>query len=232
MNLTKILMRKINKNPPPNSFLTYTKKTNPDDSNYKPTYEGLDKDEREELQLSLLNEQGWVCGYCMQNINTTNMKIEHHCEQNICNGSHGTTDRTLDYTNILAVCMGSGGRKEIFCDSKKSQFDVASGLPMNISPLETAHMNAIVYSSTGLVKSEIPLHDTELNKFLCLNTPHLKELRKDKYLKVYRASRHIKSAVEKEKMKKILERDLQMAGYRFTNSFPGLSEFMLKRFCK
>ena len=226
-------MRKIDKNPPPNSFLEYTKKTNPEDPNYKPTYDGLDTNEKERLQLSLLNEQGWVCGYCMQNINQKNMKIEHHCEQTICNGENGTIDRTLDYTNMLAVCMGVAGRKEIYCDSKKSQFDILTGLPMVLSPMKTPHMAAITYSSTGLIESGITRHENELNKFLSLNTKHLKDLRERKFRKIYAASKHTKPAVEIAKMKKILENDLQMsAGNKFSNSFPGLSEYMLKTFCK
>lgn len=224
-------MRKINKAQPPFSLITYCQSTSQEDPNYKPTYEDLDTQERKDLKKSLLNEQGWVCGYCMQRISEDNMKIEHHCEQTICNGENETTDRTLDYTNMLAVCMGDAGRKELHCDSKKSQFDSSTGLPMKVSPWKSAHMNAISYSSNGLVKSEIPLHDGEIKNILSLNTPHLKDLREKKFRKIYSASKNPRPAIIKAKMKRILEDDLQKAGNKFTNSFPGMSEYMLKKYC-
>jgi uncharacterized protein (TIGR02646 family) len=33
--------------------------------------------EKDELRISLLNEQGYICCYCMQHIGKHNMKIEH-----------------------------------------------------------------------------------------------------------------------------------------------------------
>jgi uncharacterized protein (TIGR02646 family) len=223
-------MRKIDKLQPPNSLITYSQTTNPNDPSYKPTYEGLDSNVIKDIKEKLLNEQGWVCGYCMQKINKSNMTIEHHCEQSICNGENGTTDRTLHYTNMLAVCQGKT-HSEQHCDKQKSKFDAQSGLPMSLSPWERAHMNTISFKSSGQIKSSNLNYDNELNKFLNLNAKFLKDLRGSKFRKIFAASKHSKVAIQKAKMRSILERDLQKTGYSFSNDFPGLSEFMLTNFC-
>ena len=223
-------MRRIIKYAPPTSLLTYIGKKNPEDPKYKSTYGGLDADVIDDLKDGLLNEQGWVCGYCMQKINKDNMSIEHHCEQAICNGENGTTDRTLDYTNMLAVCSGKRA-KELHCDTKKSQFNTTTGLPMNVSPLVEPHMATIEYSSTGYVKSTNTVYDGEINRFLNLNTPYLRDLRSKKFKQIFTASFHPQKAKQKAKMKSILDKDLQKGAYNFSNNFPGLSEYMLNRYC-
>jgi uncharacterized protein (TIGR02646 family) len=224
-------MRRIIKSAPPNSLLTYIGKKNSEDPAYIATYDGLDKKEIDKIKTGLLNEQGWVCGYCMQQINEDNMSIEHHCEQTICNGENGTIDRTLDYTNMLAVCAGKRA-KEIHCDTKKSQFNSTTGLPMIVSPWNVAHMATIEYSSTGYVKSTNPIHNGELNKFLNLNTPYLKDLRRKKFRQIFTASLHPQKAKQKVKMKSILDKDLQLGSYKFSTAFPGLSEYMLAKYCR
>ena len=106
-------MRKIDKKKSPNSLTTYKLKRNPDDALYKPTYKEMDQVVYVNTLTSLLNEQGWICGYCQQKIsNIKNSTIEHHCEQTICNGENGRRDKTLDYKNMLAVCLGSIGNEQ------------------------------------------------------------------------------------------------------------------------
>ncbi|WP_298392234.1 hypothetical protein [Flavobacterium sp.] len=224
-------MRRIIKLAPPTSLLTYIGKRNPEDPAYLPTYDGLDTKEIDDLKTALLNEQGWVCGYCMQKINKDNMSIEHHCEQTICNGENGTTDRTLDYTNMLAVCSGKRA-KELHCDTKKSQFNEASGLPMRISPLIEAHMSTISYTTTGYVKSSnTAVYDNEINRFLNLNTPYLRELRGRKFREIFKISKSSTGTTNFDKMRRILEKDLQIGNNKFSNNFPGLSEYLLNRYC-
>lgn len=58
-------------------------------------FDGLDK---RELRKSLLEEQGYLCAYCMKRIRKDkNVKIEHYHPRNIQN--------QMDYGNLLAVCM-------------------------------------------------------------------------------------------------------------------------------
>ena len=225
-------MRKIDKQNPPSSFTNYKKKTNPDDHTYKPTYIGLDKEVKVDLGKALLDEQGWVCGYCQQKISSRDKcKIEHHCEQCICNGENGTQDKTLDYTNLLAVCYGDSGLNEKHCDSQKSDFSTSNGLPIEINPWVTAHMNAISYHSSGLVKSSRQKHDGEINVILNLNTERLKSLRAKKYVSFIKISGDINVRKGKDKLRRLLESDLAIGNRKFSNAFPGMSEYMLKKFC-
>ena len=225
-------MRKIDKKQPPASFVTYVKSSNVLDPTYKPTFEDLDATVRKDLQNCLLNEQGGICGYCQQKITSlSRMKIEHHCEQSICNGENGSTDKTLDYTNLMGVCMGIGGKKELHCDTKKSQFNNTNGLPIKISPWNKAHMGSVSYASTGNINSSNSVFQKEIDNILSLNTKYLKDLREQKYRKIFSTSNHKQPATFKAKMKKILEHDLENNGSRFSNNFPGMSEYMLNKFC-
>ena len=225
-------MRKIFKNQPPASFVTYLGKKNPQDPNYKPSFEGMDSKVKEDLKIYLLNEQGWLCGYCQQKINDINkMKIEHHCEQSICNGKDGTVDKTLDYKNLLAVCLGKGSG-ELHCDSKKGTPRVQYRLPMNISPWNSANMDTIAYSNTGLIKSSNPIYEEEINEILNLNVKYIKDNRSKKFSLIYNNAKHINPRIQKEKMRRILIDDLEFGDNKFSNSFPGMSEYMLKKFCR
>ena len=86
------------------------------------SYDDIDKNVYDATLLALLNEQGWICGYCQQKItNSKNATIEHYCERAIFNGTGGKPDLTLDYTNMMAVCPGKGDG-ELHCDENKSNF--------------------------------------------------------------------------------------------------------------
>ncbi len=225
-------MRKITKSSPPNELITYKLKRNPDDPQYRPTYEDIDKDVYDAILVSLLNEQGWVCGYCQQKITSINSStIEHHCEQTICNGTNGRPDKRLDYRNMLAVCPGNVG-KEQFCDTNKAKFTEGNGLPINVSPWDQSHINRISYSSSGLIKSTNKTHNKEIDEILNLNNRDiLKKRRADKYSYFLSQSGNPSNRKNKEKLKRLLERDLIYGNNKFSNSFPGMSEYMLKLFC-
>lgn len=225
-------MRKITKSGPPNKLTTYKLKRNLQDLAYRPTYGDIDKDVYDDTLISLLNEQGWVCGYCQQKITSIKTSsIEHHCEQTICNGTNGRTDKTLDYRNMLAVCPGKIGR-ENYCDTNKANFNKGNGLPINISPWNQSHVNRISYSSSGLIKSTNAIHNEEIDKILNLNNIKiLKKRRADKFAYLLSISGNPSIKRNKDKLKRILERDLIFGSNKFSNSFPGMSEYMLKLFC-
>lgn len=225
-------MRKIIKANAPASFTTYVNKRNPLDQTYRPTFQGMDAKVKKDLQQSLLDEQGWICGYCQQKIlSEDRMKIEHYCEQSICNGENGTNDRRLDYTNLMAVCLGNGGKLGLHCDSNKATDGIRNMLPINVSPWLQAHINTIIYKSSGIMESSNTLYDSEIKKVLNLNIEILKDLRSKKFASIFKASRHTNAAQQKLKMKRILEDDLEFGNKRFSNSFPGMSEYMLKKYC-
>lgn len=225
-------MRWIRKANEPSLLQNYRRQVNA-------SFEDLDKDVKDELRQSLFHEQFGVCAYCQQKLshedgipNSDYIKIEHHCERSICNGTDGQTDRTLDYSNLMVVCLGKGGiNNDLHCDTYKATLDINSGLPITISPTNNTHMNTISYSSTGLINSSNADYNKEINNILKLNLPHLKEMRKKKWLLIFKNSRVRSGQPNKNKMEKLLSNDLATKEGRFSNHFPGLSEFMLKKFC-
>jgi uncharacterized protein (TIGR02646 family) len=195
------------------------------------SFQDMDPDIKENLKKSLLKEQGWVCGYCQQKLRIDNMKIEHFCEQSICNGSGTSQDKRLDYTNLMAVCIGSYGYNELHCDASKANFNSGSGLPIEVSPWIVAHMRSLKYHSTGVLDSTKTRFTDEINRILNLNIKYLKDRRKEKFTQIFKLSKHDVPAKRKAKMKRLLECDLLLDGEKFTTHSPGLSEYMLKKFC-
>ncbi len=218
-------MRRITKSPQPNILQEYRRKIGA-------SYAVIDKVVYDAVLLSLLNEQGWVCGYCQQQIkNISRASIEHFCEQSICNGQNGTEDLRLSYSNMMAVCPGDAGLYQLHCDAKKATFANTPRLPIQVSPWNHAHMAAIKYTSTGIVDSSFERHAAEINEVLNLNLKLLKEKRKDKYLAFFSVSKYKDRTKEKEKMRRLLQSDLQKNGNKFSNDFPGLSEWMIQKYC-
>lgn len=218
-------MKLINKEAPPALLVTYAKQLGA-------SYKEMDEKVKSDLQEALLKEQGWVCGYCQQRIkDKSKVQIEHFCEQSICNGLGGTIDKRLEYKNLMAVCIGKVGNGELHCDSKKATFKAGHGLPIHVSPWETAHMSGVTYSSTGLIDSSNAVHSTEINDILNLNIDYLKDARQKIWKTIFALSRNKQGSVIKDKFKKLTESNSVMAGDRYPISFPGLYEYMLKRFC-
>lgn len=217
-------MKRIYKTQPPAQLTTYKKQVGA-------SYDDIDKSVYNSTLTSLLNEQGWICGYCQQIISESkNATIEHYCEKSICNGQNGTNDLTLDYTNMMAVCLGKGDR-ETHCDKNKSKFNSFNGLPISVSPWINAHINAINYNNTGTIKSNNPKHDNEIKTILNLNAKYIKKKRGAKFTSFLRNAGTLTSKKGKDKLRRLLTEDMDFGGNRYKNSFPGMSEHMLNKFC-
>ncbi len=218
-------MKWIRKNAPPRKFQIYIKAENA-------TYEDMDSDVKEALRKSLFDEQSGVCAYCGQRLDFDKTKIEHHCERSICNGENGTEDKRLDYLNLLLVCLGIGGENnDLHCDTHKATLDQTKGLPMQINPTIKNHIATISYSRTGRIRSSNPLFDNELNKILNLNLKYLKRLRRQKWLRIFSESKRKAGGINKDKMRKLLDRELVKKDNQFTKNFPAMSEYMKTKFC-
>lgn len=236
-------MRLIKKTGAPASFQTYIRDT-------AISYDDMDKAVNIELRTSLIAEQKGICAYCQQHLNPNTATIEHHCERSICNGENGTTDRRLEYKNLMAVCPGViGSPIETHCDTRKAECakenPSANGLPMQVNPTKAAHIQTFTYSSTGIISSENDVYKREINDLLNLNAKDLKRKRKNKYIKILRnSSDKSKGGFNKKKLQKVLTDDLSLrtkiiskAGNPvreaqvFQNDIPGMSEYMLKTFC-
>ncbi|MCP4106886.1 MAG: TIGR02646 family protein [Desulfobacteraceae bacterium] len=104
-------MKYIKKNKEPDSLKKYRCSADPNK-----TYDNYS--DNGELRKSLLEEQGYICCYCMKRIPDKNgrFKIEHWKPQSPC------PDLQLEYKNLLASCFGGeGGPKHMqHCDTHKA----------------------------------------------------------------------------------------------------------------
>jgi uncharacterized protein (TIGR02646 family) len=124
------------------------------------------------LRRILLEEQGYICCYCMSRIDCDNSKIEHLKPQ--------TKYRKLqlDYKNLFVACIGGEGTREHFCDTDKKDKELKK-----INLLENIE-NFIKYEKK-LDSIEIYSNDeninSDLNEILNLNASILKKNRKAKW---------------------------------------------------
>lgn len=136
------------------------------------TFDDFKNPGKEKLRISLLEEQGYICAYCMKKIhNDTFTKIEHYQKRNSTN--------QLLYTNLLAVCDGNEHHKgkyrkcDLTCDSFKGD------AILTIDPCKILHINSIRYDFvSGKISSIVPQYDNDLIHVLNLNNPRLLDNRK------------------------------------------------------
>ncbi len=127
----------------------------------------FDKLPKEIIRQKLLEEQHYLCAYCMRKIANNGLytTIEHWFPLS------KDKDKALDYGNMLAVCDGGrnwkGKEQRILsCDASKGDKTV-----LNISPLNRRQMDVIAYDREGFIKTEpkdVNLED-ELKDVLRLN---------------------------------------------------------------
>ena len=96
-------MRYIEKHAEPKSLAEYKKQVNA-------YYDGCNKSD---IRKRLLEDQGYLCAYCMRRIYDESsvdggvppMKIEHWFPESQC-----SEFQKLDFRNMLGVCMGNAGQ--------------------------------------------------------------------------------------------------------------------------
>lgn len=132
---------------------------------------GVDYQAIPELVDALLQEQGYLCAYCMRripcrdNASSENHRIEHVLSR------ENHPDKRLSYNNMVICCPGHIGGDE-HCDRKKGCRDVTFDLT-------DAHFIATIsYKFDGEIVSSNPQFNSEINEILNLNTPLLKANRK------------------------------------------------------
>ena len=120
-----------------------------------------------ELVKALLEEQGYICAYCMRRIPTRD-KIEgkltsedHRIEHIKCRENYKNLQ--LKYNNMLICCPGHIGEDE-HCDRKKDDQEIS------FSPLDPVFINTLTYTSAGIIASSNPVYNEEMNSILNLNT--------------------------------------------------------------
>lgn len=159
-------MIKIEKKREPRALNEYRK--NPDASyngmHGAPTWNNSGTDVYHTVLESLMSEQGHLCAYCMRKIpekkGFPNATIEHIEPQS------KAPEKTLDYKNMLAVCSGNrnaNSRDWKTCDARRENE------ALSLNPLKSDTISDINYRSTGVIYSDNPDVDRELNEVLNLN---------------------------------------------------------------
>ncbi|MDY5738287.1 MAG: retron system putative HNH endonuclease [Candidatus Onthomorpha sp.] len=149
-------MRKIDKGREPKEWIE--KKCTP----------GVDYNAIPELKNALLDEQGYLCAYCMQRISEDTMKVEHIKPRS------KNKELNFEYKNLVACCKGGEGYSEDrqHCDTKKGNTEIS------IDVFNDDDIKTISYSSrTGEIKSSSTEYNKDINDILNLNCSYLKRQR-------------------------------------------------------
>ena len=112
---------------------------------------------KQEIRQCLLEEQHYLCAYCMSTIENKelHMSIEHFVPLSKCK------EKVLDYRNYLGVCKGGADlprnrSKCICCDASKGNKELQC-----VNPFDEAQMNQIRYLSDGILYYERRESDSE-----------------------------------------------------------------------
>lgn len=120
-------------------------------------YNGCNK---QDIRKALLQDQGYLCAYCMRRIEENSMKIEHWLPQ-----SQLDERSKLDFSIMLGVCKGNEGpTSHTTCDTHRGNAAIT------INPLDKYMIEKICYdSSNGFIYSQDQRLNYDLNKTLNLN---------------------------------------------------------------
>lgn len=161
-------MKQIVKNKEPRSLTTYRESISKSDLATLEKFDTAPSNVKDNLRDKLLEEQGFICCYCMNRIAFRNSKIEHFKPRSIFRIEQ------LDYSNLFVACLGGQGKSpnNQTCDTKKG-----NGILENIYLLENIE-KYIEYKKDGFIFSENSDIDEELNEILNLNHKILQKNRK------------------------------------------------------
>lgn len=119
--------------------------------------------EKDDIRKKLLEEQGYLCAYCMRRIDMEHMKIEHWYPEDRLSDVE-----RLDYRNMLGACLGHiDGTKgsDDTCDTHKENSIIT------VNPQDRTILKKIEYrSSTGEIYSEDEKIQKDLSETLNLNS--------------------------------------------------------------
>lgn len=138
----------------PDSLIQYRKSSNA-------SFDDLDGNVKDEIRTGLLQEQGYLCAYCMKRLRDDRMavKIEHYQPRN--------SENELQYSNLLAVCDGNQKSRvdpdRFTCDTRKAD------RVLKINPQIKAHMDTVSYKMDGRICSSEAAFERDLNETLNLN---------------------------------------------------------------
>ncbi|MCK9155761.1 MAG: hypothetical protein M0P12_06585 [Paludibacteraceae bacterium] len=124
-----------------------------------------------ELRKSLLEEQGYICAYCMRRIpvKDSNSNEDSRIEHLLCRVQHPESE--LCYNNMVICCPGAIN-DNFHCDKKKGDNDISFNL------FDNKLISTISYGSkNGEIKSSNQQYNREIKQILNLNNKLLSKNR-------------------------------------------------------
>lgn len=150
-------MRYIRKGSEPESLTQYKMESNA-------YFDGYDR--KDDVRARLMEEQGFLCAYCMRRIkNISDVKIEHIVPQSSLKEN---PRKALDYRIMVGVCYGNEkkgrGKNCLTCDAHRGNKDI------EVTPLDENIIRQIKYDSdNGYIESDDSAINESLDKILNLN---------------------------------------------------------------
>ena len=127
-----------------------------------------------DLRASLLEEQGYICAYCMRRLPVKDGTIDARSKIEHIMSQENHPELQMNYSNMVICCPGKINDDELHCDSSKGEND------LSCSPLSIDAMRTIQYNpSDGRIKSSDSRYDKEINDVLNLNTQILMDNRSE-----------------------------------------------------
>ena len=169
-------MIEIKKSNPPSELVKLQKDAVDEGLTANEAYNKLSSDLKKQVKKQLMQDQGYLCAYCMRRIpdkrdvergisNSLESRIEHWIPRSDSNcGAFGA----LDYNNLLAVCSGnendsSRGKSKLTCDARRRD------RKLTVNPLDASTLVTVYYTEDGIIKAFDNIIDDDLNVRLNLN---------------------------------------------------------------
>ena len=135
--------------------------------------EGCQNNSIGNLRKQLLEEQGYICCYCMSRIDCNNSKIEHFKPQS------RFRNLQIDYQNLFVSCMGGEGDRKShqYCDTKKAEIELRA---INLLGNIESSINYKKEAKKIVISSDNSDIDNDID-ILNLNVDRLTKNRKETY---------------------------------------------------
>lgn len=139
---------------------------------------GVDYEAKSELRQSLLQEQGYLCAYCMRRIPVKDYNSNETTRIDHILSREKHPEYKLDYHNMVICCPGAIDNN-FHCDKQKGENDITFNL------FDDHFFTTLSYGSkSGEIKSSVSAYDQQINKQLNLNNRLLKRNRQNALLGV------------------------------------------------
>lgn len=179
-----------------------------------PAYSESDRErvverKRHPLKKAICSEQGYICCYCMGRISPLQMTVEHFIPQNRHQDSpfsdfeHLAAE--LEYRNLLGSCK----------NQNRDCSEIRGNVPLKLDPRKPEIETLIQFRKTGLVFSEDPEIDSEINQVLELNVVNQSDKNSDFLMKNRRnvideaRNRMIRKGKEDTWTKNVLNKEIE-----------------------